>query len=409
LRHSPMISYRDDTSRQAPHRRRGRFSPWVMDYGVIVSHVFADSVYLSRLEAVRRSAAKAGVDAVLVTPGPDLRYLTGYQAVPLERLTCLVVPAEGDPVMVVPSLEVLAAQASPIGSMSLGLHPWGETDDPCALVASLVPGARNIALDDHMWAEKVLRLRLAMPDAQQVTAGGIIHSLRMRKDEAEIDALRRAGAAIDRVHAMVPRFLRVGRTEREIGRDISDQIIREGHVRVDFVIVASGPNGASPHHEVSDRELQIGDPVVVDIGGTMPDGYCSDSTRTYTLGAPTEQFSRWFDVLVAAQQTSCDAVQRGVTCESIDEAGRSVLRSAGIGELFIHRTGHGIGLESHEEPYIVLGNTLPVEPGMVFSIEPGFYLEGVFGARIEDIVVCTADGYESMNNQPRTLVVVNAS
>ena len=404
-----MISYRDGTSRQDPYRQRGQFPPRAMDYGVIVSHVFGDSVYSTRLKAVRHSAAKAGVDAVLVTPGPDLRYLTGYQAVPLERLTCLVIPAQEDPVMVVPSLEVLAAQASPIGSMALRLHPWGETDDPCALVASLVPGARNIALDDHMWAEKVLRLRLAMPDAQQVTAGPIIQSLRMRKDEAEIDALRRAGAAIDRVHAMVPQFLRVGRTEREVGRDIADQIIREGHVRVDFVIVASGPNGASPHHEVSDRVLQIGDPIVVDIGGTMPDGYCSDSTRTYSLGEPTEQFLQWFDVLVEAQQRSCNSVQPGVSCESIDEAGRSVLGSAGIGELFIHRTGHGIGLESHEEPYIVRGNTLPVEPGMAFSIEPGFYLEGVFGARIEDIVVCTVDGYESMNNQSRTLVVVNAS
>ena len=380
-----------------------------MAYGVMVSTHLDESVYRTRLRAVQQAAATAGIDAILVTPGPDLRYLTGYEAVPLERLTCLVLPSDGDPVMVVPGLEVLAATASPIGALGLALHAWGETDDPVRLVAGLLAGAGTVALDDHMWAEKVLRLRAAMPDARQVVAGPVIHPLRMRKDPAEIAALRTAGAAIDAVHAEVAGLLRPGRTEREVGRDIAERILAVGHVSVDFVIVASGPNGASPHHELSDRVIEIGDPVVVDIGGSMPDGYCSDSTRTYSVGEPGAIYREWFEVLERAQQASCAAIAPGVACEAIDEAGRAVLRDAGLGELFIHRTGHGIGLETHEEPYIVSGNTLRLEPGMAFSVEPGFYETGRYGARIEDIVICTETGFESVNSRPRGLAVVEVA
>jgi len=380
-----------------------------MAYGVLVSTHLDESVYRTRLRAVQQAASTAGIDALLVTPGPDLRYLTGYEAVPLERLTCLVLPSAGDPVMVVPGLEVLAAKASPIGVLGLTLHAWGETDDPVSLVASLLPGAGTIALDDHMWAEKVLRLRAAMPGARQVIAGPVIHPLRMRKDSAEIAALRTAGAAIDAVHAEVAGLLRPGRTEREVGRDIAERILAAGHVSVDFVIVASGPNGASPHHEVSDRVIEVGDPVVVDIGGSMPDGYCSDSTRTYSVGEPVAVYREWFEVLERAQQASCAAIAPGVACEAIDEAGRAVLRDAGLGDLFIHRTGHGIGLETHEEPYIVKGNALRIEPGMAFSIEPGFYETGRFGARIEDIVICTETGFESVNSRPRGLAMVEVA
>ena len=378
----------------------------VMPYGVNVSVPLDPSIYATRLSAVQRAAAAAGIDALLVTPGPDLRYLTGYEAVPLERLTCLILPSTGDPHMVVPGLEVLAAQASPIGTLGLELHAWGETDDPVSIVASVTSGARTVGLDDHMWAEKVLRLRAAMPTVAQVTAGQVIHPLRMRKDAFEIAALRRAGLAIDEVHAGVAELLRPGRTERAVGRDIAERIIAVGHVSVDFVIVASGPNGASPHHEVSDRVLEVGDAVVVDIGGTMPDGYCSDSTRTYSLGDPGTEYRDWFDVLERAQATSCAAIKPGVTCEAVDEAGRAVLRDAGLGDLFIHRTGHGIGLETHEEPYIVVGNALALESGMAFSVEPGFYSTGRFGARIEDIVICTDDGVDSLNRRPHGLAVI---
>jgi Xaa-Pro aminopeptidase len=359
-----------------------------------------------RLARARQVARASEVDALLVTPGPDLRYLVGYDAIPLERLTCLVVPADGDPVIVVPGLEKPAAVASPVGELGLEVLTWGETDDPYALVASLVPDHGVLALDNHMWAEKVLALRSAMPHATQTLAGRVLRELRIRKTPDEVESLRRAGAAIDRVHAQVPQWLRAGRTEREVGRDIADAILAEGHATVDFVIVGSGPNGASPHHELSDRVIEAGDPVVVDIGGTMPDGYCSDETRTYSVGEPPAEFAEYYAVLQAAQAAACELVRPGVSCEAVDAAARSVIADAGYGEYFVHRTGHGIGLETHEEPYIVTGNTELLEPGMAFSIEPGIYLPGKHGARIEDIVVCGETAGERVNLRPRELVVV---
>ena len=360
-----------------------------------------------RLDRARTAAARVGVDVLLVTPGADLRYLTGYQAMPLERLTCLVLPTIGDPVLVVPTLERPAAEASPVGAMALEIVDWQETDDPVRLVAKLVPDARRIAIDDHMWAEHVLRFRAAMPDAEQVLAGPLLRELRIRKSPDEIAALREAGAAIDRVQARMGEWLRAGRTERDVGRDIADAIISEGHQRVDFVIVASGPNSASPHHSASDRVIEAGDPVVVDIGGTTPDGYCSDETRTYVIGSPPDEFAVAYVTLHRAQMAAVEHARTGVTAESVDATAREVLMAAGLGDYFTHRTGHGIGLETHEEPYIVAGNTRVLEAGMAFSIEPGFYLPERFGARIEDIVVITdAGGAERLNLRPRELGVL---
>jgi len=264
-----------------------------------------------------------------------------------------------------------------------------------------------VALDNTMWAQKVLNLRAAMPGARQTLAGDVLRELRMVKELGEIEALRQAAWAIDRVHARVPQFLRPGTTEQEVGRHIAEMILGEGHVSVDFVIVASGPNAASPHHEVSDRELLDGDPVVVDIGGTMPSGYCSDETRMYSVGQPDDEFLAYYSVLQDAQARAVAHVRPGVAAESVDAAARDLIAAAGYGEQFIHRTGHGIGLETHEEPYIVAGNRESLRPGMVFSVEPGIYLPGRHGARIEDIVVVTDDGVESLNRAPRSLVVVD--
>jgi Xaa-Pro aminopeptidase len=361
-----------------------------------------------RLARVREAAAESGLGALLLTPGPDLRYVTGYDAKPLERLTCLVVPAEGEPFLVVPRLELAAAQASPAGALDLEIVAWPENDDPYALVARRLPGRLGrVGVADRMWAVMALRFRAAMPGVEQVAAGAVLRELRMRKSAAEIDALREAGSAIDRVHRMVPELLRAGRSEREVGRDIAEAILAEGHATVDFVIVASGPNGASPHHELSDRVIKPGDPVVVDIGGTMPSGYCSDSTRTYAVGEAPADFLAYYRVLREAQEAARAAVRPGVAPEAVDAAARDIIAAAGYGEFFIHRTGHGIGLETHEDPYIVAGNTEPLEPGMAFSVEPGIY-PGAHGARIEDIVVCTADGHESVNQAPRDLVVIDA-
>jgi Xaa-Pro aminopeptidase len=377
-----------------------------------------DSLYpVARLDAAREAAARAGLDALLICPGADLRYLTGYAALPLERLTCLVLPTEGEPFLVVPALEEPAAQASPAGALGIAIAAWDETEDPYALVAARLSdriGAARIGavqigtvgIDNHMWAEKVMAFRAALPGARQELAGGVLSELRIRKSPREAEALRRAGAAIDRVHARMGEWLRPGRTEREVARDIAEAIVAEGHVRADFVIVGSGPNGASPHHEVSDRVIEAGDPVVVDIGGTTRDGYCSDSTRTYAAGEPPEEFRRLYEVLLTAQRAQTEAVRPGITAERLDAVGREIIANAGYGKNFIHRTGHGIGLEGHEEPYIVAGNERPLEPGMAFSIEPGIYLPGRFGARIEDIVLCTQDGGERLNLTSRELAVV---
>ena len=362
----------------------------------------------TRLESVRDSLRAVGLDAVLLTPGPDLRYVTGYDAKQLERLTCLVVPAYGDPALFVPRLELPAAQASPAGSLGLAIIPWEETgprSDPFAMVAALLRGISVVGLSDRMWALFVLRFRDVLPSARLALASGALRPLRIRKSAAEVAALREAGEAIDRVHARVPGWLRAGRTEREVGADITEAILAEGHATVEFVIVASGPNAASPHHEVSDRVLEPGDAVVVDIGGAMPSGYCSDSTRTYAIGEPPAEFAAYYKVLYDAQEAACAAVRPGVTAESVDAAAREPITAAGYGEAFFHRTGHGIGLEAHEDPYIVAGNGEVLEPGMAFSVEPGIY-PGPHGARIEDIVVCTADGYQRLNNTPRELLVV---
>jgi Xaa-Pro aminopeptidase len=360
----------------------------------------------ARLGEVQAATAAAGLDALLLTPGPDLRYVTGYNAHESERLTCLVVPADSDPVLVVPRLELRGAHASPAGALGIELTGWDETDDPFALVAArLGSAAGTVGLSDRMWALMVLRFRAAMPGTEQVLASAALRELRARKSPAEVAALRAAGEAIDRVHAQVPGWLRPGRTEKQVAADIGEAILAEGHARVDFTIVGSGPNGAIPHHTASDRVLQAGDAVVVDIGGTMPSGYCSDCTRTYAIGEPSEEFAAYYRVLQAAQEAAFLAVRPGVMAEAVDAAARKPITAAGYGEFFVHRTGHGIGLETHEDPYIVSGNTEELRPGHAFSIEPGIY-PGKDGARIEDIVVCTGEGRERLNNAIRDLVVV---
>ena len=359
-----------------------------------------------RLSHARKAVADAGLGALLVTPGPDLRWLTGYEALPLERLTCLVLPSDGEPFLVAPGLEVPAVQASGVPGLGIEVLGWGETEDPYALIAGRVGRISSVALANRMWAEQALRFRAALPHAEQSLASAVLADLRMRKSVDEVDALRRAGQAIDRVHSRMAEFLHPGISERAAGREIAAAILAEGHETVDFVIVGSGPNGASPHHEVGDRVMEVGDVVVVDIGGTTAEGYCSDCTRMYSLGEPPAEFREYFAVLHEAQLAACEHARPGVTAESVDTAARDVIAAAGWGEEFVHRTGHGIGVETHEEPYIVEGNQTVLEPGMAFSIEPGIYLAGRHGARIEDIVVTTDDGIERLDVTDRDLVVL---
>lgn len=360
----------------------------------------------ARLRRAAAAAAAAGVDALLVSPSTDLRYLCGYHAKPLERLTCLVVPADRDPFLVAPFLEEPAAKASAVGALGLEIVTWQETDNPYALVASRLGKVSLVALDDHMWAEKVFSFAQAMPNTKQRAAAELLQDLRIIKTATEIEALAHAGRAIDSVHAQMSQWLKPGRTEAAVARDIADAIVAAGHERMDFVIVAAGPNGASPHHDASERVINPGDPVVVDIGGTTPDGYASDCTRMYCIGEPPTDFVEYYAVLQHAQAAATAAVRPGITCEAIDAAARDVLDAAGFGQWFVHRVGHGIGLDTHEHPYMVSGNSRALVEGMAFSIEPGVYLPGRHGARIEDIVVCGADGAIVLNNETRDLVVL---
>ena len=341
---------------------------------------FSTDVYAHRLKSAADATAAAGLAGLVITPGYDLRYLLGSRAQTFERLTALVIPASGEPTVVVPRLELAALKESAVPELGLSVRDWVDGEDPYRLVAD-DPRRRppvKTAVTDSMPALHLLPLADVL-GVVPILATDVLRRLRMIKDAAEIDALRKAGAAIDRVHARVPEFLVPGRTEADVAADIARAIVAEGHSEVAFIIVGSGPNGADPHHECSDRELQAGDIVVVDIGGPYEPGYNSDSTRTYSIGAPDPEVARRYSVLQQAQRAAVEAVRPGVTAEQVDAAARDVLAAAGLAEVFVHRTGHGIGLSVHEEPYIVAGNDLPLQEGMAFSVEPGIYFPGAVG------------------------------
>lgn len=361
-----------------------------------------------RIDRARSAAADADTDALLIAPGSDLRYLIGQAGGSFERLSTLIVPAgDAAPTLVLPKLEAPGYVDVPTDDLGIDVVTWIDGESPHRIVADRLGKPGRVAVSDTMAALHVLALRDTIGSAEQTLAGPIMRELRMRKDAAEIDALRTAGAAIDRVHARMGEWLRAGRTEAEVGADIAAAIEQEGHTRADFVIVGSGPNGASPHHDVSDRVIEKGDVVVVDIGGPIAEGYNSDSTRTYAVGEPREaDVADTYRVLHDAQRAAVRAVRPGVTSAQIDAAAREPIAAAGFAEQFIHRTGHGIGLDVHEEPYIMGGSDLAVEPGMVFSIEPGIYQAGKWGARIEDIVLVTETGVEALNTRPHELAVL---
>jgi Xaa-Pro aminopeptidase len=361
-----------------------------------------------RLARARKELGERGMDALLLGPSADLRYLTGYQAPPLERMTLLVLPAAGDARLVVPALEAPLARDH-LGGLDLEVTAWQETEDPVAPVRATLDAAGaaagRLGVGDQLWSAFLLRLQAALPGAAFAAASTVTRYLRMRKDPEEVEALARAAAAIDRVADGLEGLRWAGRTELELAGEIQ-AAIRDGHDEVCFAIVGSGPNAASPHHVAAGRVIQPGDAVVVDIGGRL-DGYCSDTTRTLVVGEPPPGFQEAYAVLHAAQLAGCAAVGPGVPAEAVDAACREVIAAAGHGEHFIHRTGHGIGLEEHEDPYIVAGNREPLEPGMTFSVEPGIYLPGRFGARIEDIVTCTDHGARRLNVTSRQLRVVD--
>ena len=358
-----------------------------------------------RMQRVRSRMADLGVDALLLSLGADLPWLTGYEAMPLERLTMLVLPADADATLVVPALE---AQRVEVDASLFSLRPWSEVEDAVDIVAGLVGARRHLAVSDRTWATFVLDLQSRLPSAAWRPASAVTAPLRAVKDEWEVAALRRASAAADRVAAQLVagHVPLVGRSEAEVSADLGRRLRDEGHDRVNFAIVGSGPNSASPHHEPGPRRVGEAEAVVCDFGGTL-DGYCSDVTRTVFTGEPPAEFVRLYDVLQRAQASAVAAATTGTPCQDVDAVARGVIDEAGFGPNFIHRTGHGIGLEEHEHPYLVSGNAAPLTAGNAFSVEPGIYLEGRWGARIEDIVVAADTGPEALNRVSHDLALVS--
>ncbi|WP_432192638.1 aminopeptidase P family protein [Streptomyces sp. bgisy027] len=367
---------------------------------------FTADDYRARMERAARAAADAGLSGLLVAPGPDLVWLTGYApTAETERLTLLVLVPGRDPVLVVPALEAPdAAKAS--GAPGLTLRDWTDGKDPYAATAALLDASGRFGISDNAWSMHLLALQRALPGTSYASLTDALPMLRAVKDAAELQLLAAAGAAADAAFEEIRKVRFRGRRESEVGADLAGLLRRFGHSQVDFTIVASGPNGADPHHEAGDRLIEAGDMVVLDFGG-LKDGYGSDTSRTVHVGEPTEEERRVHDLVREAQEAGFRAVRPGVACQEVDRAARAVIADAGYGEYFIHRTGHGIGVTTHEPPYMIEGEEQPLVPGMCFSVEPGVYLPGRFGVRIEDIVTVTEDGGRRLNDTTRELVMVD--
>ncbi|GGW49074.1 aminopeptidase P family protein [Streptomyces caelestis] len=366
---------------------------------------FTADDYRARMERAARTAAEAGLAGLLVASGPDLVWLTGYAPPAVtERLTLLVLAAGQDPVLVVPALEAPDAQKA-AGASALTLRDWTDGKDPYAATAALLDASGRFGISDNAWALHLLALQQAMPGSSYASLTEALPMLRAVKDAAELELMTAAGAAADATFEEVRNVPFSGRRESEVAADLDRLLRRHGHEQVDFTIVASGPNGANPHHEAGDRVIERGDMVVLDFGG-LKDGYGSDTSRTVHVGEPTDEERRVHDIVREAQEAGFRAVRPGAACQDVDRAARAVIADAGYGEYFIHRTGHGIGVTTHEPPYMIEGEERPLVPGMCFSVEPGIYLPGRFGVRIEDIVTVTEDGGRRLNTTSRELVIV---
>jgi len=367
---------------------------------------FAAEDFAARMSRAGRAAADAGLAGLLLTPGPDLTYLTGYRVVAItERLTMLVVSADAQPTLIVPKLERPGAEKAPAAG-TLRIVDWADGSDPYEIAARLVDPHGRYSISDSAWAMHLLGLQGAAPGTSYAALTYALPMLRAVKDAHELARMAAAGAAADAAYQEIIKVRFGGRRETEIAADLADLLERYGHSQVDFTVVGSGPNGANPHHEAGERVIRPGDTVVLDFGG-LKDGYGSDTTRTVHVGEPTAEVVKVHEIVRRAQETAFRAVRPGVACQEIDRTARGLITEAGYGEYFIHRTGHGIGLTTHEPPYLVEGEQQPLVPGMCFSIEPGIYLPGRFGVRIEDIVTCTSDGGRRFNNTSRDLQTVS--
>ncbi|MFJ4774244.1 aminopeptidase P family protein [Streptomyces uncialis] len=367
---------------------------------------FTADDYRARMDRAARAAADAGLAGIVVAPGPDLVWLTGYRPTAVtERLTALVLAPGRDPVLVVPTLEAPDA-AKAVGAPALTLRDWTDGKNPYDVTAPLLDPRGRFGISDNAWSMHLLGLQSTLPDTSYVSLTRSLPMLRAVKDTAELERLTAAGAAADATYEEIREVPFAGRKETDVAGDLADLLRHFGHEQVDFTVVGSGPNGADPHHEADDRVIRQGDMVVLDFGG-LKHGYGSDTSRTVHVGDPGVVERTVHDIVRAAQEAGFQAVRPGVACQEIDRAARAYITDAGYGDFFIHRTGHGIGVTTHEPPYMIEGEEQPLVPGMCFSVEPGIYLPGRFGVRIEDIVTVTEDGGRRLNDTAREMAIVH--
>jgi D-alanyl-D-alanine dipeptidase len=367
---------------------------------------FTTEDYRERMVRVGDTAGKAGLTGLVVTPGPDLVWLTGYRPTAItERLTMLVLRPDHNPVLLVPVLERPDVEAAE-GAAAVSILDWADGTDPYRAAAGLLEPSGTYGVSDSAWALHLLGLQRELPHTAYRALTEALPMMRAVKDEAEVARLAAAGAAADAAYGEILGVPFAGRKETDVAADLAALLRRFGHEQVDFTVVGSGPNGANPHHEAGDRVIRTGDAVVLDFGGLMH-GYGSDTTRTVSVGEPSAELVAVHAIVRQAQQAAFEAVRPGIACQEIDRVARRVITDMGYGPNFIHRTGHGIGVTTHEPPYMVEGEAQPLVPGMCFSVEPGIYLSGRFGVRIEDIVVVTEDGGRRLNATDHGLAVVS--
>ncbi len=363
---------------------------------------------LKRVEAVRSGLERVGADAAVFGLSSNLRYLTGFTDEPGERLLCLIVGREAEPTFVVPELyaDEVSAHAS-----GITMRVWRDGEDPAALLSAAARGladrAGRILLDDTLWATFALAIQGAFPDRRFGLASEAMEELRMCKDEDEIGSMVRAGEIADRAYKAVTSQAMTGLSEIELAGRLEAEMLAAGAEGVAFqTLVASGPNSALPHHRAGTRRIEVGDVVILDYGCRVA-GYCSDVSRTVVCGEANPELLRVHEAVRRAHAAARDAVRVQAHAEAVDRAARGVLVEGGYGDRFVHRTGHGIGLDVHEPPYIVEGNKRRLEQGMTFSIEPGAYFPGRFGVRIEDVVAITREGTLAMTRTPHELRCVS--
>jgi Xaa-Pro aminopeptidase len=358
--------------------------------------------FKDRWRRVQQIMHRDEVDAILLPPSSDFYYVTGLPTKPSERFTAFILLSEGAPTLILPQFEL--AGLGPDIRQTVSCRGWEETDDPFLLAARILGKANaRVAVGSQMWTTFLLSLQERLVEAHWVSAADVMSTMRMTKDDREIHLLMEAQSlAGDALSALLERGFE-GKTERQVAAHLTAIRLEVGLDPVGSAgIIGSGPNGASPHHMNSDRPIKKGDAVLVDFGGGHQ-GYRADITRTFHVGPATGEFTDVYRCVQAANEAAFSGIRPGVTCESVDRAGREVITAAGYGKYFTHRLGHGIGIDGHEEPYLVQGNKLMLQTNMTVTDEPGIYLPARFGVRIEDVIHVTSKGAERMTHFSREL------